>query len=302
MLKDLIAKIRYKVRYGSQVEWFNFLYMITRKKHAYIPRIASIDETIDKIITDKCSISRFGDGEVMLTLSHKNIRYQVGSEELAAKLTEILTSDVEGHLIGLSDTFRDLYRYNRKARRFWRTHFYLFENLWLDRLNPDQQYYNTFVSRPYMDFADRSQSMGWFKHLKQAWEDRDIVFIEGAKSRLGVGNDLFDNARSIRRIIGPPQNAFEKRDEIIREATKLDKGVLIVLALGPAATVLAYELHKQGYQSLDMGHVDVEYEWCKLGVATKVNLAAKNVNEVSGGNTVTDAGDEYRSQIIAQIK
>ncbi len=302
MLNDLFGKIRYKVRYGTQVEWFNFMYMLTRKKHAYIPKIASIDETIDKIIKDKCSISRFGDGEVMLTLAHKNIRYQVGSEELASKLTEVLTSNVEGHLIGLSDVFCDLYRYNRKARRFWRTHFYLFENLWLDRLNPNKQYYNTFVSRPYMDFADRSHSLEWFQHMKQIWQDRDVVFIEGAKSRLGVGNDLFDNARTIHRIIGPPQNAFEKRNEIIREASKLNKDVLIILALGPAATILAYELHKLGYQSLDMGHVDVEYEWCRMGTTQKVNLATKNVNEVSGGHTVQDAGDLYRSQIIARIE
>ena len=37
--------------------------------------------------------------------------------------------------------------------------------------------------------------------MKGIWEGRDIIFIEGEKSRLGVGNDLFDNAQSIHRIL-----------------------------------------------------------------------------------------------------
>ena len=78
-------------------------------------------------------------------------------------------------------------------------------------------------------------------------------------SRLGVGNDLLDNAKSIKRILGPSRQAFSKYDEILDEAKKLDKDVLILLALGPAATCLAYDLHKLGYQAVDIGHVDVEY-------------------------------------------
>lgn len=32
--------------------------------------------------------------------------------------------------------------------------------------------------------------------MKAIWKDRDVVFIEGEKSRLGVGNDLFDNVKA----------------------------------------------------------------------------------------------------------
>ena len=69
-----------------------------------------------------------------------------------------------------------------------------------------------------------------------------------------------------------------------------------LLPLGPAATVLAYDLFKAGYQAIDVGHVDVEYEWWRMGahkkretgtkiMSTKLLLAAKwRMPEKNTGN------------------
>ena len=122
--------------------------------------------------------------------------------------------------------------------------------------------------------------------MKGIWEGRDIIFIEGEKSRLGVGNDLFDNAQSIHRILCPPCNAFNSINRIRAEACKQNKNVLFLIALGPTATVLAYDLFKAGYQAIDIGHVDVE---------------RKYVNEALNGSQVADAGEEYNRQIITKI-
>ncbi len=66
---------------------------------------------------------------------------------------------------------------------------------------------------------------------------------------------------------------------------------------------MAYDLHKAGYQAIDAGHVDVEYEWCRLGARRKVRLERKYVNEAPGGGQVAMPTDqEYEKQIIAQIK
>lgn len=300
-IRDIFTTLRYKLKYGSTVEWYNFWYIILRKKGNIIPQVASIDETIRKIIDDRCSVSRFGDGEVLLTSPKKEIRFQKGDELLAKRLTEVLRSNEEGHIVCISDAFSDLYRYNRKSRRFWRTHFYLYGSWWDQLLIQGRKYYNTFVTRPYMDFARKENSARWFHNLKGIWDNRDIVFIEGEKSRLGVGNDLFDNARSIRRILCPPRDAFNRIEEIKNEALKLEKGVLILIALGPTATVLAYDLFKAGYQAIDVGHVDVEYEWWRMGARKKVKLERKYVNETAIGSEVADGGDEYSKQIIAQI-
>ncbi len=45
--------------------------------------------------------------------------------------------------------------------------------------------------------------------------EKRYFIIEGEKSRLGIGNDLFNNSKSIKRIICPIINAFNAYDKII---------------------------------------------------------------------------------------
>lgn len=290
----IIQTIKSKLRYGCIVEWYNFWYIVLRKSQKQIPQIASIDETIQKIVKEGCSVSRFGDGEILLT-NNKAIGFQKADSKLGERLKEVLQSNADGHIVCLSDTFTDIYRYNRKARRFWRTHFFIYGHIWDNLLIPNKQYYNTFVTRPYMDFAQKTQCGKWFHDMQAIWQNRNIIFIEGEKSRLGVGNNLFHNAKSIKRILCPPTSAFDKYDSIINEAVKQSKDVLFLIALGPTATVLAYDLHKKGYQAIDIGHVDIEYEWWKMNAKRKVKIQNKYVNEAVGGNIVSVAGEEYES-------
>lgn len=300
-LRKIINTTRLKLRYGLIVEWYNFWYIVFRKKQKKNPQVASIDETIRKIVEEHCSISRFGDGEILLTIN-KSIGFQEGNTRLAKRLIEIIQSDNEKHLVCISDTFTDLERYNRKATRFWRAHFYLFGDLWDKYLLKDKIYYNTFITRPYMDFKFKNESGHWFTLLKTIWGDRDVIFIEGEKSRMGVGNDLFQNARSIKRIICPAVNAFEKYNDILNKAKEMDKSTLFLIALGPTATVLAFDLYKAGFQAIDVGHVDIEYEWYRMNAKRKVKIPSKYVNEAVGGNIVTDSSDkDYRNQIICSI-
>lgn len=300
-MKPIIKYIFSKLKYNITVELYNLLYAFHHKQKV-IPKVASIDETICKIVNEKCSVSRFGDGEILLT-NQKSIGFQKGDALLAQRLIEVIQSNNVKHLICISDVFNDLDRYNRRARRFWRTHFFLFGNLWDKYLIKERTYYNTFMTRPYMDFVSKSESMNWFRHLKEIWTDRDVVFIEGEKSRIGVGNDLFENTHSVRRILCPPTNAYDKYDQILNEALKLNKEVLFLVALGPTATVLAYDLFLNGYQAIDIGHVDIEYEWCRMNATHKVAIPYKFVNEQPGGDNVAAISEQgYFSQIICQIE
>jgi glycosyltransferase family protein len=167
---------------------------------------------------------------------------------------------------------------------------------------PGRTYFNTFITRPYIDFKSKERCGLWFNMLKTVWDKRDVVFVEGEKSRLGVGNDLFDNASTIKRILCPPVNAFGKYDLILNKALEQDKNVLFLLALGPTATVLAYDLHKQGYQAIDVGHVDIEYEWYRMGATHKVSVQSKYVNEaLTGGEIALPMEEDYFRQILCSI-
>ncbi len=293
--------IRQKLKYGFTVELYNFLFMVFPKKIAH-PKVATIDETINRIVDGKCSVSRFGDGEVLL-IGKNPIRFQHSTDLLSQRLAEIIQSENENHLVCISDVFDSLKPYNRKARRFWRTNFYIYGDLWNKYLVKGKIYYNTFMTRPYMDYKNKEAAARWFPMLKQIWNDRDIVFIEGEKSRLGVGNDLFSNARSIRRILGPAMHAFDKYDELLAKAKEVaNENTLFLCALGPTATVISYDLFKAGYQAVDVGHVDIEYEWFRMKVTKKVKIPSKYTNEAADGSKVGESTDEvYQSQIIAKI-
>ena len=267
------------------------------------PDIRSIEETYEKILTDRVSVSRFGDGEFKWMADLPQNTFQKPSPKMQERLIEISKSDLEKHIVCLSDTFGDLKQYNAYGREFWGCFMGMHRKHWMQFLKKGKTYYNTNMTRPYMDYVDKSPCANRFRMLKEIWNDRKVVLIEGEKSRLGVGNDLFDTAASIQRILAPATNAFDKYDAILERAKQLDKDTLILIALGPTATILAYDLAKEGYQALDIGHVDVEYEWFKMGATSKVPLKNKYVNESLEGRDIGDLQDqEYLSQIIDQIK
>ena len=158
------------------------------------------------------------------------------------------------------------------------------------------------MTRQYITLNDRSQAVEIYNNMKKIWDGKDIVFIEGEKSRMGVGNDLFSGAKSIKRIIGPSTQAFSKYNEILEEALNQDKNALFLIALGPAATGLAYDLHMNGYRTIDIGHVDVEYEWLLMGAEKKMPLKNKMVFEAEESAEVENCIDEkYESEIIAKF-
>ncbi|VOF32064.1 putative glycosyltransferase [Streptococcus pneumoniae] len=138
--------------------------------------------------------------------------------------------------------------------------------------------------------------------MKSIWENRDLLIVEGATSRSGVGNDLFDEANSIKRIICPSHSAFSRVHEIEQEIEKYAGGRLILCMLGPTAKVLSYNLCQMGYQVLDVGHIDSEYEWMKMGAKTKVKFSHKHTAEHNFDQDIEFIDDEtYNSQILVDL-
>lgn len=127
---QIIKTLALKIRYASIVEWYNFWSIVLQHHQNIVPTVASIDETIRHITEGNRSISRFGDGEMLLTSPSKSIGFQEGSPLLAKRLREVLVSHEEGHLVAIPDVFSGLNRYRRKCRRFQRTHFFIYGKWW----------------------------------------------------------------------------------------------------------------------------------------------------------------------------
>ncbi len=266
-----------------------------------IPKVKNKYETLEELINTNKSMSRFGDGEFNLIWG-ENLPFQKYDEELAEKLKEVLLNKNENVMVGIPDIFGNLKQYNKDAQAFWRC--YIVSNrLKIEKiLNLSSQYTDAATTRPYMNLNDKTKVGEYFCEYKKVWNRKDIIFVEGEGSRLGYGNDLFTNADTIQRIICPATNAFDKYEEILKECKKQPKDKLFILALGPTATVLAYDLAQLGYRALDLGHIDIEYEWFLMGAKKKVPIKNKYVNETRRGKIVTSLDDDkYKSEIICNL-
>lgn len=268
-----------------------------------IPKIKSIDETLDKIIRDKCSISRFGDGE-FACMNLSRISFHDPSEDLADRLKEVISSDLPNLLIGLPDCFGSLDCYVPYTRKFWRKYMSKKRQMTYSYLNMNRVYYNAFFNRYYLNFNKTDEyyqrCCTYTKRLKEIWKNRDVIILESQEARLGVANDLLDGAKSISRIIFcPVKNAFNKYDHILSAFDEVNSDALILAALGPTATVLAYDLCKRGYQAVDIGHISEEYE-CFLRKETPLEL--KSIGRNCKMKHASNPDDpEYKKQIIRTI-
>ena len=281
----------------------NFIKDNYLQKKVKRPVVSDFDETVNCIIEQHKSVSRFGDGEFNL-ISGQSLPFQEFNPKLSEKLKMILKTNQESILICLPDVFSDLTQYVDYSKKVWTALLAKNRREWNTHLNLDKIYYNAFLSRPYIIYKDKSSCNKKFNKLKQIWHKRDILIVEGNQSRLGVGNDLFDNSKSIERIICPSINAFSAYDEIYNAilSGNPDKDKLVLLALGPTATVLAYDLCLEGIQAIDIGHIDIEYEWFLNQAEGKVKIKGKYTNEAINGDQVEIIFDEsYNSQIIKTI-
>lgn len=264
-----------------------------------LPKVKSIDETLDKIINDKVSICRFGDSEFLYIIDKLNLPYQRQIPDLRNKMIEILSSNHSNILVGLPIGYYSLNNLKADAKITWRSQISWIYPRLKKYLPQNKEYYNASMTRLYIDYKDTSKSPAYFEKVMKIWEGREIILLEGDKSRLGVGNDLFDKAVKVERILAPAHNAYDKAKELLEETLKQPKDKLILIAMGPTAKVLGYELALQGYQAIDIGNVDVEYEWYLRGATSKTKIPGKYTSEASGGRIVEDSNDiTYKAQIL----
>ncbi|NSD75371.1 DUF1792 domain-containing protein [Faecalicatena fissicatena] len=292
---------------------------LSLQKKIGVPLIMSIDETLDKIMKDKCSVCRYGDGEFKLMDGDK-IFFQEGNENLGKRLREVIYSNQDNILICIP-TFLDRRHpvinmnnnltLTREEKKRKKNALKYMDNILAERRSQWYKYFdmkrlygNSLVSRFYAEVYDDQKSAGWIEKWKKIWSGRKLLIVEGELTRLGVGNDLFDDVVNIRRVLCPSKSAFSVYDKILRNVLEVhEKEELILIALGPTATILAYDLAEKGVQALDVGHIDIEYEWFLRKDRTHKKIEGKFVSEAQGGSEVSAVKEQaYVSQIVMKIE
>jgi glycosyltransferase family protein len=264
--------------------------------------ILDMQETLEYMKDRQTSAARFGDGEINLMTGH-SIPYQDYDEELAKKLKQIISNpDHDNLLVCLPDIFERRERYHAECSSFWERHLEQYRDFYAEVILGGKCYGSAFLSRPYMDLADKSISGKHFQNLKTFFADKNILIVEGFYSRSGVGNDLFQGANSVKRIICPSHNAYSKYGMILDTIRQQGKDKLILLMLGPTAKVLACDLAYEGYWALDIGHIDSEYEWYKMGAMHKVKFKNKHAAEFNFDENIELENDDiYAKEIVAML-
>lgn len=243
-------------------------------------KVHDIDETINELLHTEKSMVRFGDGEIVM-IKGGDLMLQKASPEIAEGLRRILSYPDEKLMVTIPDIFETLSDHHSASRQFWRDHLLFCRKTYERYCDLGRSYYSTFVSRCYYYAADRSGCGAQFAKIRKIWENRDIVVVEGERTHNGVGNDLFDTARSTERIICPPSDAYRAVPAILDACTAYGKDRLFLLSVGVAAKFLAVKLFEQGYRVLDIGNLDMEYEWFVRRSSGKIKLEKHDCTSVA---------------------
>lgn len=267
-LKNFIHNLRYLFRYNLKSfhndlkninETYVSRYELISKLMSYKkPKIKTGAETINDIITKGASICRFGDGEFEL-IQNISIPFQEADGKLAQRLKEVLKSNENNCLIAIgqyweSDSF--LIDYVEKCvNGYVSKKLYILDSL----IDKNREYYLTSFNQAYVIYNDNYDFEKYFNDLRKIWQNRDITIICGKNICDKFQHDIFDCAKSVEYRYAPSKNAFSDYENIFEDAQKIPKDRLVLIILGPTATVLAYDLHKLGYQALDIGHCSKDY-------------------------------------------
>lgn len=212
--------------------------------------VMSIAETIDKIIRTDRSIARIGDGEFEI-IAGNSIPFQNRSLALQARLIEILSSRSESCLIGLQPY--ELVRPEKITRfadfSYADSCFAQISETIIRKTSPGYPFANALISR-----LPAFREVG-LDRIRRLWHERDVVLVSGLGSAFQCDPRLFNNTRSTERVFGMSENAFSNYGELLGRCMRMDRDKLFLIALGPTATVLAFDLSVAGFQAIDVGHL-----------------------------------------------
>ncbi len=239
------------------------------------PNIKTIDECINKINKEKASLCRFGDGELNLCIG-QNIPFQKASEKLSARLLEVLSSQKPEIMVAIPESYySDRENTNKFNRHFSRNFSNKYDEIVRKHTSPEAVFYPAEMTLAYTKYIDYDFN-AYFDKMISIWKNKDVTIICGKSVFNEIKHNIFDFAKSVEYQYAPASNAFEHYEEILEQAQHIDKNRLVIIILGPTATILAYDLALDGYQALDFGHIAKAYDWyLKEAKVSKLETAVK---------------------------
>ena len=241
--------------------------LIDELNNIRVPKIMTVDETIDMLIKTNKSMARFGDGELNLMLG-ESIPMQKASPQLSNRLTEVFNSTDNGFCVAiLYALYHSKENLTDINKHFWRYQGVKFRRAMEDFIDYDKIYGAAEMTLAYSYFKNYNYQV-YFDKMRQIWDKKDIVIVCGKTVFDKIETNIFDNAASIEYVHTPPIDAFEQYDSILNECLQKDISKSFILICGPTAKVLAYDLMKNNRRALNLGHIAKQYDWFKKNKRT----------------------------------
>ena len=241
--------------------------LIDELNNIRVPKIMTVDETIDMLIKTNKSMARFGDGELNLMLGESN-KKKKASPQLSNRLTEVFNATDNGFCVAiLYALYHSKENLTDISKHFWRYQGVKFRRAMEDFIDYDKIYGAAEMTLAYSYFKNYNYQV-YFDKMRQIWDKKDIVIVCGKTVFDKIETNIFDNATSIEYVHTPPIDAFEQYDSILNECLQKDISKSFILICGPTAKVLAYDLMKNNRRALDLGHIAKQYDWFKKNKRT----------------------------------
>lgn len=221
-------------------------------EHGY-PLVLDEYETIKAVIRGNKSLARFGDGELKIAKG-KSAKSQASNDQMRIEFVDILKNNNPNCLVGIPNICN--HKMSRRKEEFWRQYRVKTYSSMYDK---NKIYYSSFITRP--DASEHINHPEYWELCKNMWHNKDVVLLQGEKTNFDKTGTLFLNARTFIGIRGPERDAYEHIDELMKEIYVAIEGYsnpIVILALGPTATAMAYRMSSK-VQTIDMGHFGMFY-------------------------------------------
>lgn len=212
-------------------------------------KMYDMPESLNIIKDNKLSVARFGDGEnTLIATPYFNTPFQKNSAKLSKELEDILITPNHNLVVGQPSPIL-----NESHIRLWSNSFVELKPL-LEK-NAHSKFVSTHLSRPL--FFKKYDQMA-VQLYRELWSGLDITVVTGKGSRFDLIPEMFDTIKSVKYVYTKAVDAYDEIDDL-REKLAKDTSDLIILSLGPTATILASDLSKMGKWAIDLGHVASAY-------------------------------------------
>ena len=216
------------------------------------PDVLSPQETLEIALKTLC-FSRIGDGEFNNIIGTRN-SFNEPDSKLEQRLKEICETGSTANCLVCLNNYKlpkehPVYNWfvHHGTRRL---------DLVLDKVRFAKQKYGDayFLIRNSQN-EQRVDQQG-LDRIKTLWNGQKVLFVCNRKSPIIKDEcHLFDQVKQKEFLYIPDKNAFDHYEEILTDIKKYDQTWKIYLEAGATASVLAWDLAKEGYHAFDMGDI-----------------------------------------------